>query len=57
LLFSVGFVLLLGIGAVVMAVALAWGGYLAYRRTPGFSFALGTIGVVAVVLLAAWAVF
>lgn len=56
-LFSVGFVLLLGIGAVFMVGALAWAGYLAYTRTPGFTYALGTIGIVAVALLAAWALF
>lgn len=57
LLFSVGFVLLLGIGAVLMVLALAWAGYLAYTRTPGVSVALGTLAIVAGALLAAWAIF
>jgi hypothetical protein len=40
-----------------MALALAWAGYLAYTRTPGFTYALGTLGIIAIALLAGWAIF
>lgn len=57
LLFSLGFVLLLGPGVVLLTAGLAWAGYLAYRRTPGVGYGLATLGVVAATLLAAWAIF
>ncbi len=57
LLLSLGFVLLLGIGAVLVVAALGWGGVLAYRRTPGVTYGLATLGFVAAALLAGWAIF
>lgn len=57
LLFTVGILLLIGVGAVFVLAALAWGGYLAYRRTPGVAYGVNTLGVVAAGLLAAWAIF
>lgn len=57
LLFGAGFVLLLGIGVVIMLASLTWAGYLAYTRTPGVSFAAGTLAIVAIALLAAWGIF
>lgn len=57
LLIAAGFVLLLGPGAILRVVGLVWAGYLASRRTPGIVYALATLAVVAVMLLAAWAIF
>lgn len=57
LLFSIGFVLMLGIGTILMLIALAWAAYLAYMRTPGYVYAIGTLGVSACLLVLAWIMF
>ncbi len=57
LLIAAGFVLLIGLGIVLIAAGLLWAGYLAYRRTPGIAYGLLTLAIVAAFLLAAWAIF
>ena len=57
LLIGAGYVLLLGPGIILLVAGLGWGGYLAYRRTPGVLYGVITLALVAVLLLAGWAIF